>query len=443
MARLVAVAEAVELQGGQAFAPLVEHVEVPEDLDPRQHHVVPVGDQLLPLVPIGCGGGGGDEAEVASLVVAANVKQVVAVIDAVLLILDPGGDQAQLAPGAARGQVADLAGGLALRRDEQELVAAGAGDPEVEPLVGLLVDEVVLLRVGPQAVPPQPVGPLGLGLLGDVEQGAPVVRPLHRRDPGPPVGQHLAAADVLDEEGVDPKPGGIEGVGQLAPVEGDLGGADAHELLGPADLVGIEQHLLGRAVSAPLAGPQGVLLALLGARVVEVPAVTNRDREVRLLDAGEHLGVKRVLQGEGGAHDRLGVGVLGPQVVKHLRGVLAAEPGVVVDPAVAVEQLLLWLAPGGGGSGNGSPGLGGRGGDAGAGAARAHQRGEGQRERPDRLDTPATREKTLRGHGPDATRTPAGSQAAPAGPDDRIARARSRAGRGRIDVAGVCASRGP
>ena len=100
----------------------------------------------------------------------------------------------------------------------------------------------------------------------------------------------------------------------------------------------------GASEAALLAAVDRVLLALLGARVIEVAAVAVGDRQVGLLDVAEHLLVESLLKGLGRLHHRVGVGVLGLEVGRHLGVGLVPQPEVVVRPGLAVEGLhLLYL----------------------------------------------------------------------------------------------------
>ena len=87
-----------------------------------------------------------------------------------------------------------------------------------------------------------------------------------------------------------------------------------------------------------------VLLAFDGFGGVEVTAKVVGNGEVSLLDAGEHFAVKRLLKGFSGLECRVGVGVFGLQVPDDCGVFFFAEPGVVVDAEVAVEELLDGLA---------------------------------------------------------------------------------------------------
>jgi hypothetical protein len=84
----------------------------------------------------------------------------------------------------------------------------------------------------------------------------------------------------------------------------------------------------------------GVLLALFGAREIEIAAQSVGNGEIRLQDAAEHFLIELFLEGRGVAENGVSVGVLGVEVGDDFGIVLVAEPGVVVDAAVAVDNVL-------------------------------------------------------------------------------------------------------
>src|SRR5690606_29218703 len=79
-----------------------------------------------------------------------------------------------------------------------------------------------------------------------------------------------------------------------------------------------------------------VLLALLGAAVVPPAPLADRDRQVGLLSAVLDLAEDRLAQPLEVRGARLGVGVLGAQVVEDLGILRVLEPGVGVVDGVAV-----------------------------------------------------------------------------------------------------------
>src|SRR5882724_8093569 len=87
-----------------------------------------------------------------------------------------------------------------------------------------------------------------------------------------------------------------------------------------------------------LAVMKRILLALFGAREIEIAAQSVGNGEVGLQDAAEHLLVQLFLERLGVAKNYIGVGVLGVEVGDDLRIILIAEPRVIVDEAVAVNN---------------------------------------------------------------------------------------------------------
>lgn len=104
----------------------------------------------------------------------------------------------------------------------------------------------------------------------------------------------------------------------------------------------------------------GVLAAFEGARVVFEAAKSVGDGEIGLQDAAEHFLVERFLERFGGFQVGGGVVVFGVEVGDDARVLFVAEPGVVVDAAVVVNDVLDGLTKGDGRLETGGPGPGGR-----------------------------------------------------------------------------------
>ena len=92
----------------------------------------------------------------------------------------------------------------------------------------------------------------------------------------------------------------------------------------------------------------GILLALGGPGEIQVAPQPVRDRKVGLLDASEHLLIELLLKRVRGSQNGVGVGVLRFKVGNDLRRFFVAKPVVMVDAAVAVEDMLYGFAPGNG-----------------------------------------------------------------------------------------------
>ena len=256
----------------------------------------------------------------------------------------------ELSRGVGGVEQPDLAGQHARAPDHEVALAAGQAHPDVEALVRLLEDHGVLGGLRADPVPPDPVRPPGL-VHGRVEHGGAVQGPraagvgvrdlVRQRGPG---------GQVLDPQREPLVAGEVGGVGQPALVRAGAERAEAEELVADGQLVAVEQFLLPvqrLAVRGDrrdhLAGPHRaaavhrVLLALDRPRVVPPAALAHRDGQVALLGARLDLLEDLIAQRGQVGGERVGVLVLGPQVVDGVRVVLVGEPGVLVHHGVAVE----------------------------------------------------------------------------------------------------------
>ena len=101
------------------------------------------------------------------------------------------------------------------------------------------------------------------------------------------------------------------------------------------------------------AAEDGVLLALLGARVIEIIVALGRHAEIGLLDPSEHLRIELGLKHDGVEGHRFGVAILVLEVLNGRGIVSIAKPEVVVDACVAVDGDWLGNGLGHGWSGRG------------------------------------------------------------------------------------------
>ena len=119
------------------------------------------------------------------------------------------------------------------------------------------------------------------------------------------VRQQLAGVEILHADGVLFVAFEIHRIRQQAVVGAGDEGAEAEIFVAFGEQVAIEQDFFGpRTFFAAL---DGVLLPFFGARVVEVFVALHGHAQVGLLDAAEHLGVERGLQGFGVLQLFLGV----------------------------------------------------------------------------------------------------------------------------------------
>jgi len=110
------------------------------------------------------------------------------------------------------------------------------------------------------------------------------------------------------------------------------------------------------------AAVDGVLQAFGGAGVVFKAAKGIGDAEIGLKDAAEHFLVEMSLEGFGGFQIGISVGVFGFEIGENAGIFFVAEPGIVVDAAVGVEDMLDGFAEGERGLESGGAGFGGGGG---------------------------------------------------------------------------------
>ncbi len=256
-------------------------------------------------------------------------------VDLVLLVGDTGRDETPLVVGVVGGQDPGLRRREAVDGEDQVGAAPGAAHAQVEGEVRLLVDEVVG-RVA-ERVTVEPVLALGGFLLDRVEERPVVGRPDRRAHPLGNRLPDLTRLEVLHEQRVLSKPGGVGGVGEEPAVVGDLVHPEGYERLAHCQLVEIEGDLLRRVAPIPAATVDCVLPALDRPRVVEPPPPPVGDVLVRLLDAGQHLVVEPFPQRAERRQDRVRVGVLGLEMGPDLGVRLLAKPGVLVDTSVAVD----------------------------------------------------------------------------------------------------------
>src|ERR1700736_2659409 len=110
------------------------------------------------------------------------------------------------------------------------------------------------------------------------------------------------------------------------------------------ELVVVKHDLFSAGHAAFTAALCGILFTFLGPRVVIVFAAPGGDRQIRLLDAREHLGVEGVREWLDVFRHRIGVGVLGLEVVDRVGIGLLAKPVIVIDAGGAVTDFTVFHA---------------------------------------------------------------------------------------------------
>src|SRR6267143_2106824 len=97
-----------------------------------------------------------------------------------------------------------------------------------------------------------------------------------------------------------------------------------------------EQFFPGAFRVAPTA-MERVLLSLLGPLEIAIATELVGNGKIRLQDAPEHLLIKLLLEWFRGLQNGIGIRVFGLQIVDDLGVLFAAKPGVMIDPAVAMQ----------------------------------------------------------------------------------------------------------
>ena len=250
--------------------------------------------------------------------------------------------------------IARLGRFLVLDADDDELVVGRAAHADEHAVVGFLIDKsglaaarratedlvrtAVVVAVGPE-------NPLAVRRENEVAGGAV-----------DHLGQHLAGRQILDVDLVDLGTLGVLGIGEKAVIRAVARGGHFRIGLALGQLVGVQQQLRRGSHDEILrhrltihhpgaltldAHVAGVLIAGLVFDVVVPAAIRRGNRAVVFLDAAAHLAEQRLLQGQGGSHHGLAVGVLGGQVVLNLgldQGRIAQDrlPVVVLHPLIVV-----------------------------------------------------------------------------------------------------------
>ena len=135
--------------------------------------------------------------------------------------------------------------------------------------------------------------------------------------------------------------GEIDGVGEHVLIVTDHKSSQTHELVGFRQLVRIEQDFLRRLHAALAAALDRILLALDGARIIQVIAAAKGHGEVGLFHVAEHLFVERILERRQVAGHGRRVGVLGFQISDHLGIRLLAQPVVIVHHGSVVAHFAM------------------------------------------------------------------------------------------------------
>ncbi len=118
--------EGRDLDVRQAVRACADGGEGGKEIDVLEHHVVAMGNQLAPVACGRLSDRRGDEAEVASGVVDADVEEAVAMVGVVLDVVAAGLDERPGGEGIRCGEEVRLAGGVAADFEQDELADRGS-----------------------------------------------------------------------------------------------------------------------------------------------------------------------------------------------------------------------------------------------------------------------------------------------------------------------------
>jgi hypothetical protein len=219
------------------------------------------------------------------------------------------------------------------------------------------------------------VGALGDFVFDDVEEGAVVGGPGDAGDALNAEGKKRRVLEIFDLESVLAEAGGVRGEGEEGIVVADFEDAETEEGVAFGEDIEIEEDVF-RGVLRGFAAIDRVLLSFDGAGVVFEAAQGVGNAEIGLKDATEHFLVEAGLERFCGFEEGVGVRVFGFEIGEDAGIVFVAEPGVVVDAAVGMDNVLDGFAEGerrlesGGAGSGGGGGLGGEVGRGGIGVGR-------------------------------------------------------------------------
>src|SRR5207247_8564850 len=98
----------------EAALALEEHVEIPEHIQPREHHLGPVRNNLLPVFAAGACRRRAHQTEVPPAVVGADVKILAVVVQVIFVVVFARRDSSPLAFRLASAEVSPPGGGVAV-----------------------------------------------------------------------------------------------------------------------------------------------------------------------------------------------------------------------------------------------------------------------------------------------------------------------------------------
>ena len=321
---------------------LDDHQLIPEQLEVLEQHVLPVGNDFLPVVGFGPLDARFDQPEILRVFVGQNEEVFSQVAERVLVTALARKKEPKARVGSIGGKETILVRDGLLAGDHEEPLRFRLVDVNGEGLVFFLVDEHVLAGRRPQLVAEDTVPAKRLKVLLRVEECLVVVGPGqisgHRFDD---VVEELPGVEILETNRVDAAALRIGGVGEDVLSGADRQGTDREVVVTFGQEIAVEHHLLVAGKRVLLPAVERVFLPLLETRVVEVVLPSIGNGAVVRLDASLDLQKKRLLELCRVGHDRLGIGVLRLEVANHLWVLSILHPVVRVDADVSVLFQLL------------------------------------------------------------------------------------------------------
>ncbi len=195
-------------------------------------------------------------------------------------------------------------------------------------------------------MPIQPVRALRGFVFDGVEQRAVVGGPGHAGDTFESLGKSSSGAQVFDLKQILAEAGGVGRIRKQVIVFANLEGIHSKKRMALRKQIQVEQQFYSCTVRVAPPAMERVLLSLFGTREIVIATEPIGNGKIRLQDAPQHFLIDPLPERFRRLQNGIGIRVLGLQVGNDLRIFFVAEPGIVVDTAVAVQNVLHGFAPG-------------------------------------------------------------------------------------------------
>ncbi len=201
-------------------------------------------------------------------------------------------------------------------------------------------------------MPIEPVRALRRFVFDGVEQRSIVGSPGDTGDAFEALGKGSPGAQVLDVERVLAETRRVGRVGKQVIVHADVERTQSKKRVAFRKKIQVEEQFYRRAFRVAPPAMERVLLSFLGPREIVIAAEPIGNGKIRLQDAPQHFLIKLLLEWFRGLQNGIGIRVFGLQIGDDFGVLFAAKPGVMIDPAVAMQNVLHGFAPGNRGLGN-------------------------------------------------------------------------------------------